>query len=254
MGTINHPVVGSVSYTVNKDGSLNLQPGWQSQNIGIAVIPELAGVPTYGGNRFSGKVSFYRRAIPQLRAAFAELGRLGLDKKIIFWDGSFNPRLMRGGSSPSNHSFGTALDVNADWNPFRKQPAAPGAKGDLHAIAQVFKRYGFSWGGDWKNADGMHFEINRILSEAEIVAAARGTQAIPVMPQIPVPNYNGPGFEVVVNNTGNNIGPGLIWNNELYVSARSVLNQVGQDIIQSGDQRARREQPRFYIVTGAKKS
>lgn len=251
MGTINHPVVGKVSYTVNHDGSLNLLGNWAGQNIGVVLIPELVGVPTYGG-KFSGKVSFYRRAIPQLRAAFAEVARRGLADKIIFWDGSFVPRLMRGGSSPSNHGFGTAFDINAQWNPFHRAPAARGEKGDLHEVAAVFKRYGFDWGGDWDSPDGMHFEVKRILSEAEIAAIAHGAQSTPALPKIPIPNYGGPAFEIVVNG-GENIGPGLIWNGKLYGPLDDVLEAVNLDIVKSGDCRARSEQPRFYIVTGAGK-
>lgn len=242
MGKINHPIVGQVSYTVNRDGSLNLLDDWASRNIGVVLIPELVGVPTYGG-RFSGKVSFYRRAIPQLKAAFVEVGRRGLKDKILFWDGSFVPRLMRGGNSPSNHSFGTAFDINAEWNGFHKRPAAVGAKGDLHAISAVFKRHGFEWGGDWRDPDGMHIEVAKIVSEA-------GAQSTPDYPKIAVPEYSGPGFEIVQN--GVNIGEGLIWNGKLFGALDASLEAAGLDIVKSADLRGRREQPRFYVITGKK--
>lgn len=171
MPTTKHSIVGSVSYTVLSGGAIRLEPGWESANIGTAFIPQLKGVPTYGGNKFSGNVRFYKPAIPQLKAAFSEVERAGLKDKILFWDGSFVPRLVRGGTSPSNHSFGTAFDINAQWNPFKRPPAARGAKGDLHDVAQVFKRHGFTWGGDWKNTpDGMHFEVNRIMKPEELQA------------------------------------------------------------------------------------
>jgi hypothetical protein len=164
VGTVNHPIVGRVSYGVGSGGRLILPDGWASANIGTVHIPQLKGVPTYGG-AFSGNVRFYKRAIPQLQAAFAAVEAAGLKDKILFWDGSFVPRLKRGGSTPSNHSWGTAFDINAEWNGFRRRPARVGAKGDLHAVADVIKRFGFTWGGDWRNTpDGMHFEINEILS------------------------------------------------------------------------------------------
>jgi hypothetical protein len=173
MGVINHPIVGKVSFGVGSGGKLILPDGWAAIHIGTALIPQLQGVATYGG-KFSGKVRFFKPAIPQLVAAFAEVERLDLKSKILFWDGSFVPRLKRGGSTPSNHSFGTAFDINAQWNPFRRKPAAPGAKGDLHAVAQVFKSFGFTWGGDWKNTpDGMHFEINRLMSPLELESLTR---------------------------------------------------------------------------------
>lgn len=165
MGVINHPIVGRVPYGVGSGGRLILPDGWESQNIGVAVIPQLKGVPTYNG-RFSGNVRFYKPAIPQLVAAFAAIEAAGLKDRLIFWDGSFVPRVMRGtASTPSNHSFGTALDMNADWNGFHQTPAANGAKGDLHPVADVIKRFGFDWGGDWRRPDGMHFEVSKILGE-----------------------------------------------------------------------------------------
>jgi len=176
MPATNHPIVGKVTYTTGGGGRLFLPDAWVSKNIGLVLIPELKGVPTYGG-KFSGNVRFYKRAIPQLKAAFSEVGRLGLADKILFWDGSFVPRLKRGGSTPSNHTYATAFDINAQWNGFRVKPAAKGKRGDLHAIAAVFKRYGFIWGGDWERTpDGMHFEIKRILSADEIAAIAKGVE------------------------------------------------------------------------------
>lgn len=174
MPTINHNIAGRVTYGVGSGGKLILQSGWEASHIATVHIPQLKGVQTYGG-KFSGNVRFFKPAIPQMAAAFAEVERLGLANKILHWDGSFVPRLMRGSSSsPSNHSWGTAFDINAQWNGFKQKPAAAGAKGDLHAVAQVFKKFGFTWGGDWKNSpDGMHFEVNRILSPAEIESLTR---------------------------------------------------------------------------------
>lgn len=113
MGTINHPIVGHVSYGVGNKGRLILPDGWVSANISTAFVPQLRGVQTYGG-KFSGKVRFFKPAIPQLVAAFAEVERLGLSSKILFWDGSFVPRLKRGGSTPSNHCLPAGETV---WTP-----------------------------------------------------------------------------------------------------------------------------------------
>ena len=173
MPTLEHHIVGGVTYTTGSGGRLILPAEWISHNVGTVFIPELKGVQTYGA-KFSGNVRFYTRAIPQLKAAFAEVGRLGLAGKILHWDGSFVPRLKRGGSTPSEHTFATAFDINAQWNGFKQKPAEPGAKGDLHTVAHVFKRFGFIWGGDWKNTpDGMHFQISRILSASEIAAISQ---------------------------------------------------------------------------------
>lgn len=59
-------------------------------------------------------------------------------------------------------------------------------------------------------------------------------------------------FEGVLLNTMKNLGPCLIYDGDLYVPARRTLNEVGYDIIRSGDERGRAEQPRFYIEIGPK--
>jgi hypothetical protein len=32
-------------------------------------------------------------------------------------------------------------------------------------IVDIFKRWGFAWGGDWKYTDPMHFELSTILTQ-----------------------------------------------------------------------------------------
>lgn len=176
MPTKNHKIAGTVRYEATGNGGVRWLDNYEANNIATVFIPELKGVPTYGG-KFSGNVRFYKRAIPQLKAAFAELGRRGLTGDIIFWDGSYVPRMQRGSSTAiSEHSFGCAFDVNADWNPFHRPAAASGAKGSLHRVAPILKKYGFDWGNDWIHSkDAMHFEVNRILSADEIARIAADT-------------------------------------------------------------------------------
>ena len=179
MGTIKNPFGPNVSYTANRDGSLNLDSAWKSRHIGSVFVPQLKGVPTYGGAKFSGNVTFYKEAMPQLLAAFAVIEKLGFLNDVIFWDGSFVPRYKRGSrSSPSNHSLGTAFDINAEWNGFRQRPALPGTKGSVNRLLPIFRSLSWTCGADWKNTpDGMHFEINRILNDAEIAAAVKSLLA-----------------------------------------------------------------------------
>jgi D-alanyl-D-alanine carboxypeptidase-like protein len=78
---------------------------------------------------------------------------------LLTFDGCYVPRLVRGGHSLSNHAFGTALDLNARWNGFGEEPAKEGEKGSVIEIVPIASKYGFSWGGNYKNRkDGMHFE------------------------------------------------------------------------------------------------
>ena len=52
----------------------------------------------------------------------------------------------------SMHSWGIAIDINPATNAY-------GTQGDIPAeFVQAFKDVGFSWGGDWKTPDPMHFQ------------------------------------------------------------------------------------------------
>lgn len=91
-----------------------------------------------------------------LSNAFKNLIRTGHVQELKTWDGCFNIRNKKGAVSPSLHSWGIALDVNAAWNPFG-EPAvlSPG-------FVNCFKSAGFDWGGDWRKPDGMHFQLASI--------------------------------------------------------------------------------------------
>ena len=91
---------------------------------------------------------------------------------------AFNFRYASGMKRLSSHSTGMAIDINPLYNPLvryregqtRVFPTTAAAymdrtkyfpykieKGDL--CYRLFKKYGFSWGGDWKSSkDYQHFE------------------------------------------------------------------------------------------------
>ena len=91
---------------------------------------------------------------------------------------AFNFRYVSGTKSLSRHSRGMAIDINPLYNPYVRQrngrtvvePTNAEAyvdrtkdfpykivRGDL--CYRLFKKYGFIWGGDWKNSkDYQHFE------------------------------------------------------------------------------------------------
>ena len=66
-------------------------------------------------------------------------------------------------TTPSNHSWGLALDINAPENPFG---------GSSHTIerpmADLWNEYGFRWGGDYTTTkDWMHFEFMGTPADAK---------------------------------------------------------------------------------------
>lgn len=86
--------------------------------------------------------------------------------KLDDWGYCFRP--VRGTTDKlSNHSSGTAIDLNATQHPLGK--AGTFEAGKVPMIRALAKKYGLAWGGDYRNRkDEMHFEIN--LSPAKAAA------------------------------------------------------------------------------------
>jgi hypothetical protein len=68
-------------------------------------------------------------------------------------------RMVRGTTDKlSNHSSGTALDLNASKHPLGKAGTFPLEK--VPMIQALAKKYGLTWGGDYRGRkDEMHFEM-----------------------------------------------------------------------------------------------
>jgi hypothetical protein len=87
---------------------------------------------------------------------------------------AFNCREITGGGAFSNHSWGTAIDVNPLENPYVKgdvvlpdagaayldrSDVRPGMIVDGDVVVTAFAAIGFEWGGDWNRLkDYQHFE------------------------------------------------------------------------------------------------
>ena len=149
---------GAFDWKANGATAITIGGDWVEQNIVTVYIPQLDGVATYGAN-FSGRVRWHRDGVEQLQRAWQQIEDENLLSEVIFWDGSFVPRRKAGGNTLSHHSWGIALDINADWNSFGDKPAALDAKGSVRRLVSVFEAHGFAWGGRWKKPDGMHFEL-----------------------------------------------------------------------------------------------
>ncbi len=102
------------------------------------------------------KIYCNKQMVGPLTQAFRNLVRTGEIKYLKSWDGCFNIRKKRGSSSPSLHSWGLAIDINAAWNGFGKPPNL------RPQFVKCFTNAGFDWGGDWTKPDGMHFQLKDI--------------------------------------------------------------------------------------------
>jgi len=133
---------------------------WQMQNITGVVIPQLIGVQ---GAPHDGKIWFNKQAAPQVEALWAAWQKASLLDRVLTWGGAFVPRFIRGSTSVlSNHSFGTAFDINMAQNGLGVEPARLGQKGCVRELVTIANKHGFYWGGHFTRRDGMHFEIAQI--------------------------------------------------------------------------------------------
>lgn len=88
------------------------------------------------------------------------------------WGYAFRP--IRGEATKlSNHSSGTALDLNATQHPLGKVGTFPLEK--VPMIKALAKKWGCIWGGDYRNRkDEMHFEIG--INAAKVEALIKKIQ------------------------------------------------------------------------------
>jgi len=102
------------------------------------------------------KIYCNKDMVVPLSHAFNNLIQRDVVSELKTWDGCFNIRKKRGGSTMSLHSWGIAVDVNAFANCF-------GCKPKLTAkFVKCFTDAGFDWGGTWGKPDGMHFQLAKI--------------------------------------------------------------------------------------------
>lgn len=94
--------------------------------------------------------------VPLLEKAFKNINDRFLADQVKTWNGCFNIRKKRGAASMSLHSWGLAIDINAAWNGFGKRPTMS------PELVKCFTDAGLDWGGVWKRADGMHFQIAKL--------------------------------------------------------------------------------------------
>lgn len=80
------------------------------------------------------------------------------DGYVIRTLGCFAPRASRSDANRlSTHSWGIAVDINADTNPMR----SPMVRDIPDAWVAAFEACGWTWGGRWKTPDPMHFQFAR---------------------------------------------------------------------------------------------
>jgi hypothetical protein len=142
--------VGTFDYTPHADGRVTPDPAWVRSYIRTESVPII------------GRVACNRVMLPQLRAALTEVAQRGLAGSIHpdQYGGCYYPRYI--GYDPAKglslHTWGIAIDLNVPEN-------QRGTVGRMdRQVVEIFEKWGFAWGGDWRYTDPMHFELSALVS------------------------------------------------------------------------------------------
>lgn len=108
---------------------------------------------------------------------------------------SFNMRPKIWGGGKSLHSWGIAIDINPDSNPYQPGNYGPPQTDIPPKIVEIFKKYGFAWGGDWPGErDPMHFEWYGVSISGDILDKVSSQKILSVATDVDgvgSPNSNG---------------------------------------------------------------
>ena len=133
------------------------------------------GIKSFAIPGSSIKIRCAEKVAPLLVALCADFHKLvePIDEGTLdSWGYAFRP--IRGQTETlSNHSSGTAVDLNANAHPLGKRETFTIEQETT--VRQIAAKYGCRWGGDYKNrADEMHFEISLTPKQAKERITALG--------------------------------------------------------------------------------
>lgn len=158
--------------TASNPEQIEILNGWVQENIIELHIPQLDKCMFAAGRHYVrrdvGTIRCHRLAAAAFQRLFSRWEEAGLMDRVLTCAGAFNARLKRGASSArpvnlSNHSWGTAIDINAWENPLGRLPLGVGARGSVRELVGIANDLGFYWGGHFSGRpDGMHFELAQI--------------------------------------------------------------------------------------------
>lgn len=111
-------------------------------------------------------LTVHQKLANEIQQIFAEMEAIGFPIKASQTAG-YNWRSMVSSGSVSHHSYGVAIDVNWNDNPYISNSLTVGNSSYqpyinrfsvTQEVIQIWKNHGFYWGGDWNSSkDYMHF-------------------------------------------------------------------------------------------------
>ena len=152
-------VFGQFRYRDIGGGRIEIEPNWVAGNI---VTINLPGLNRQVQVHSLAKDNFIKAfTIIQNESVIINGKRVALLSLIKTMDGTFVPRHVGWDNSRalSNHSWGTAIDINAAGHFRYVNPVTEANNQNLIIWEKAFKPAGFSWGNSFN--DAMHYELKR---------------------------------------------------------------------------------------------
>lgn len=141
--------------------AIKILGSWQKDNIITVNVPQFSRVPS---SPKSGTAQVHRLIAQQFLGLWSVWDREGLLDRVRTFNGAYVPRFIRGSRTMlSQHSYGTAFDINAIWNRLGSQGALVGEEGCVRELVAAAVEHGFYWGGWFKRIDCNHFEVFKVL-------------------------------------------------------------------------------------------
>jgi len=143
---------GDIFRFIRDDGTIDAR--WEKEIL-VAIDLPFAIPLSWNVAQSVQKILCHKKLGSTLSHVFEDIAGRGLGKHIVTFGGCYNFRVKRKSEKLSTHSWGIAIDLNPETN-------QQGKSGDMHsAIVDIFKQYGFTWGGDWpgRSKDPMHFQF-----------------------------------------------------------------------------------------------
>lgn len=150
--------------------AIEIIDNWENENIIRTYIPQLKDVKMWVNpdgtiHYCNGYIHCHKLIEKQLLGVFNEIEEKGYKNLILNFGGCYVPRYIRGQiGNLSSHAFGSAIDINTDWNGLGDKPAKEKEMGTVVPLVPIFKKYGFAWGGLFNRIDAMHFEVQTLYN------------------------------------------------------------------------------------------
>lgn len=143
---------GDVREFVGADGCLDAR--WEAEALALVALP-FSLMLAWDHSKMVSSFRCHRRLTGIFGQVFERIVAVGLAWRVTSFGGCFMYRPQRTGTKLSTHSWGIAIDLNAETNGL-------GSPGDMDpGVVQVFRDFGFEWGGGWDGhrRDPMHFQF-----------------------------------------------------------------------------------------------